>query len=148
MEFFERAAEARGRILRVQQWLEEPGSTSVDASRGKGVLLTFDIGRILVSADAAADALEITQIEDPAAVPGPLASLDEEEPWWAVLGNPITRAWPGATGDGASASVAHVRDVRLQFREDDENPKVVSLRLVGSEVCTAVETTQRSSARR
>ncbi len=136
IELFERAAEARARILRVDR-LDGVGSDSVIC--GLGYLLTFDVGRILVVADTDSGSLTLRQIDEPSTLSGSLVVQDEAEPWWRVAGNPITRVWPGAPGEGAAASTGALRDVRIQFREDEENPKVVSLRFEAGTVQVAME---------
>jgi hypothetical protein len=138
IEVFERAAEARGRILRVQQLVAADGSS--DASRGPGYLLTFDVGRVLVAADPAHEQLLVRQIEDAADVDSlQLDILVDEEPWWRVSGHPITRVWPGADAVDAAVSAESVRDLRLQFREDSEAPKVISLKYESGAVRVAEE---------
>jgi len=137
IEVFERAAEARARILRVEQLA--PGGVE-DPCCGAGFLLTFDVGRILVVAEPVPGRLGLRLLQDRSELAGSLRSLDEAEPWWRVLGQPLTRVWPGASGAGATAGDAEaIRDVRIQFREDDENPRVISLRLDAGAVCVARE---------
>jgi hypothetical protein len=68
-----------------------------------------------------------------------LLPLEEEEPWWRVMGNPITRVWPAATAAGAAASAGRLEAVRIQFREDEENPKVISLSFEGGAVRVTME---------
>lgn len=141
IELFERVAEARGRMLRVEQLVPAGGAS--DPRRGPGLLLTFDVGRILVVADPAHGRLLVRHIESAAEVEAiKRAPLDEEEPWWRVAGNSITRAWPGGAGagEGAAAGTGDLREVRLQFREDEENPKVISLRYDDGAVRVAEET--------
>jgi hypothetical protein len=133
IELFERAAEARGRILRVEQLVPE-GAGSNPAC-GAGYLLTFDVGRILVAPDAATGELRLTHVEQRGDVQGALLPLEEEEPWWRVVGNPITRAWQASGDAGTTASAGESSDVRIQFREDEENPKVISFRFEGGAVC-------------
>ena len=127
IELFERAAEARGRILRVEQILAAGGDP--DPSHGAGYLLTFDVGRILVAADRVHGRLLLRHVGSTAEVASiARAPLDEEEPWWKVSGHPITRAWPVDGGAGAASGAGDVHELRLQFRDDGENPKVISLR--------------------
>jgi hypothetical protein len=125
IEVFERAAEARARILRVQQ-LVSPGR-SADPSRAAGYLLTFDVGRILVVPAPSSEGLVVSQVEDSSEIEAELFLLDEEDPWWRVIGNSITGVWPGVAGQGASAGKGGASDLRLQFREDTDNPKVITL---------------------
>ncbi len=127
IELFERAAESRGRLLRAEQLVTADGDA--DPQRGAGYLLTFDVGRILVAADRAHQRLLLRHVAAPEEVQSiKLAPLDDEEPWWRVAGNTITRAWPGGDGEGAASGAGAVRELRMQFREDDESPKVIALR--------------------
>lgn len=126
IEIFERAVEAGGRLLRVEQ-LAPTGSVNQGPLRGLAYVLTFDVGRICVAADPATQSLSLRQVENPAELTGELIPLDEEEPWWKVVGNEITRVWPGTKGAGASSGTARVGDLHIQFRNDDESPRIVSL---------------------
>ena len=84
VDIFERAAKARGRILRVE-------ADRADALP-RILALTFDIGRIVVRpADGEIRAEVVTDRE---VLPPGLVPLDEEDPWWRVLGQPITAVWP------------------------------------------------------
>ena len=38
----------------------------------------------------------------------------------------VTRVWPGPSGAGALGASGEVRGFCIQFREDDDNPRVVS----------------------
>jgi hypothetical protein len=138
IELFERAAEAQGRLLRAEA-LSLPGGGSPSPERAGGYLITFDVGRIFVAADPSTGGLSIRQVESPDELSGELSALDDEDPWWRIIGNPITRVWPGSTGTGAAAGAGAVEDVRIQFREDQENPKVISLRFEGGEVGVSLE---------
>jgi hypothetical protein len=126
IEILERAAEGDGRVLRVEQLAPAGGST--DPTHGPGYLLTFDVGRVLVAAVPTTGSLLIRNIEAEDDIGAQLTLLDEEEPWWRVAGNAISRVWPETSGAGAEAGGEHVRGVRLQFRKDDDNPRIVSLR--------------------
>ncbi len=126
IELFERAVEASGRILRAERLL---AAGSGDPMRGPGYLLTFDIGRILVAADPKGERLLVREVPAGDDLAVRLASLDEEEPWWRVVGNVltrVTRVWPAPSGAGALGVSGEVRGFRIQFREDDDNPRVVS----------------------
>ena len=56
---------------------------------------------------------------------GPLSegaeSLDEADPWWTVIGEPLQGAWAVVDTDQRRLFV------ELQLRPDDENPKIVIL---------------------
>lgn len=137
IELFERVAEARARILRVER-LDTVGAPE-GPTAGAGYLLTFDAGRILVTADRSSESLVARQIEEPSELSGTLVCQDEAEPWWRVAGNSITRCWPGAGGEGAATSGGALCDLRLQFREDDDNPKVISLKFAAGAVRVELE---------
>ena len=126
IELLERAAEARGRLLRVEQLVSAGGGDTPE--RGAGFLLTFDAGRILIVADRVHEGLVYRHIESAEVLSDiQLRALDEEEPWWRLAGNPLTGAWLWAEGEGAATGSGAVAHVRLQFREPDQNPKLVAL---------------------
>ncbi len=130
LEIFERAARAHGRILRVEA--DRGGATA------RVLALTFDVGRILLRSDGSEVRAEAVADRD--ALPAGLVCLDEEEPWWRVLGQPLTAAWParggeatgGATGDALPA-------LKLRFRESDRNPRIVALTAAGPALRVALE---------
>ena len=127
LELFQRAADARGRIVRVEQLLS--AGAEENPAQGVGYLLTFDVGRILVAADPAHERLSLHHVETAEEIEAiKRVSLDEAEPWWRVAGNEITRVWPAGQGAGAEGGSEDVREVRIQFREDSESPRVISLR--------------------
>ena len=71
----------------------------------------------------------------PEAAPEGLSVLDEEDPWWRLLGNPLTAAWPGGVEDGIGAQgLTTLMIVKLRFREESDNPRVVQLDSAGSQV--------------
>jgi len=143
IELFERAAEVKGCFLKAEQLLE--ADSEGDPKRGPGYLLTFDVGRILIAADRKNARLLVRQIENRDEVDSVrLASLEEEEPWWRLAGNPLTRAWPCPDGSGASAS-DEISDLRMQFRADDESPHIVSLRYEAGAVCVALHDDKKPS---
>lgn len=113
-ELFERAASARGRILRVES----------DRAEGfpRVLALTFDVGRVVVRAEG--DALLAESAAERAALPSGLVPLDEEDPWWRVLGQPITGVWR-IGGDSAGRALA------LRFREPDQNPRLIGIAVAG-----------------
>ena len=134
-EIFERAASARGRILRVES----------DRADGlpRILVLTFDIGRILVL--PADGEIRVETVEDPSAIPRGLVPLDEEDPWWRVLGQPITAAWPVQAGvaevgeGGSGGGAAGLRAVKLRFRESDQNPRIVGITAAGPALRISLE---------
>lgn len=132
LEIFERAVMARGRILRSQA--DRAGPTP-------GVLaLTFDVGRIVIR--PADEGLQIEHVADADAAewPAGLESVDDEEPWWRLLGHPLTAAWSGGVEEGVAASGSgSLLVLKLRFREESDNPKIVRLEAVGRAVRVALE---------
>jgi len=118
---FERAAETKGKLLRVEG--DRPGPTP------RQLVLTFDVGRILIRPGG--DGLSATRVEDRSALPEGLVALDEEEPWWRLLGSPLARVW--APEGGLAGGVC------LQFRADDRAPRIVSLWAQGASVSVRLE---------
>jgi hypothetical protein len=132
-ELFEKAAEADARILKVDQLMESGADPTPE--QGIGYLLTFDVGRVLVLPDREKACLALREVPSAEEIEEiQLLSLSEEEPWWRVMGQSLTGAWPGARGEGASSSAGDPDEIRLQFRADEENPKVISLRYGGGRV--------------
>jgi hypothetical protein len=125
-ELFQRASGARAQILRVERMASSDGESSAPA-----FLLTFDVGRILVRSDPFTGSLRAEALESREAVSGPLACADEEEPWWRVLGAPLTAAW--------ESGAEEARGLRLRFRSDDDNPRVIALRPEGASVRASLE---------
>lgn len=130
LEILEQAAEARGKILRVQ---------ADRAGASVGVLvLTFDLGRVVVTPSE--EGLELEHVTDPAEIPGGLGSLDEEDPWWRLLGHPITAAWPGGVEEGVGArGLGSLMVLKLRFREESENPRVIRLEATGNSIRVSLE---------
>lgn len=130
LEVFERATSARGRLLRVEA--DRVGATP------RELLLTFDVGRVWVRPTD--DGLSAVHVEARDALPGDLSVLDEEEPWWRVLGQPLTAAWPGGieTAEGAQAG-GPLLALKLRFREATESPRVIVLDAAGSAVRVSLE---------
>lgn len=133
LEIFEKAVASGGRLLRVE---------GDRAGPKLGLLvLTFDIGRILVAADGAADGATLTvrHVLERAALPPGLVSLQEEEPWWRLLGHPLTAVWPGDVEWGTGArSLGPSTILKLRFREESENPRVITLAAVGGVVAVTL----------
>ena len=126
IELFERAVEAKARLLRVARFRGEgAGST--------GLLLSFDVGQIAVEPLAADDAgLAVSHPESADSPPQQLEPLDEEEPWWRLLGSPLTAVFPGT--DGAS-----LREIGLRFREPEGAARVVTLVTRGHSVAAILD---------
>lgn len=129
VDIFERAATARGRILRVE-------ADRADALP-RILALTFDIGRILIR--PADGEIRAEVVADREVLPPGLVPLDEEDPWWRVLGQPITAVWPV---EGEATPVAlqpKVRALKLRFRESDQNPRIVGITSAGPALRVSLE---------
>ena len=85
------------------------------------VCLRFDVTRLQIRAPEDRDGLACS-FSDATGAAASLEDARESEPWWRVLGNPLVRAWAIRDPEGASAELA------LQFRLDDANPRIISLR--------------------
>lgn len=132
-ELLERAAQTEARILKTEQLVESGAEPSPE--QGIGYLLTFDVGRILVLPDSQNACLALREVKNAEEVEAiQLVSLSEEEPWWRIMGQRLTRAWPGAQGEGALSTGSAPDQVRLQFRPDSDNPKIISLAYAGGRV--------------
>jgi hypothetical protein len=116
MQRFERVVEAGGVLLKAERFAGE------DPLLVAGLLLTFDVGRLLVEVAPGALTIRATVVETKDAVPAGMVAGAEEEPWWRVLGGPLTRVQ------------ATDRGVRLQFRADADNPRIIALENAGGEV--------------
>lgn len=180
LEIFERAVGSGGRLLKVE-------GDRVGSKLGL-LVLTFDIGRILVTADGAANGaangvadgaandaangaahdladgvaddgatdeatddgateerstdgatLRVRHVVERAALPPGLVSLQEEEPWWRLLGHPLTAVWPGDVEWGTGArSLGPSTILKLRFREESQNPRVITLAAVGGVVAVTL----------
>jgi len=130
LEILERVASAGGKILRAE---------GDRAGASVGVLtLTFDVGRVVIA--PAEDGRAIAGVDSREGLPDVLGSLDEEEPWWRLLGQPLTAAWPGGVEEGVGASgLGKLMVVKLRFREETENPRVVRLEATGSAIRVSLE---------
>ena len=130
LELFERAVEAGGRLLRAEgvpvgQALEQ-------------LVLTFDVGRIVVRADV--DGLSARHAMERDVLPGDLVSLGEEEPFWRLIGQPITAAWPGGTESAAGATGSGSTGTwKLRFRAPEENPRVIVIESKGGSMRVSLE---------
>jgi hypothetical protein len=97
---------AHARLLRVES--DDPRSLS----------LLFDRGALRVSVIDGALELELSGSE---AAGSGAARLDEDDPWWTVLGHPLCGAWSLQDGEGRRTAL------ELQLRPDGESPKVLTL---------------------
>ena len=105
VELLERVIEAQGRLLGVSH---EP----VPGGGARRLVLRFDVDTVSIEGAAG--------LTGSAAEPGGnVGGIDagEEEPWWAVLGNPLARV--ERRDDGS---------LLLQFRADHESPRIFGVR--------------------
>lgn len=114
MELLERVVETGGQLLRVER---DPA----------GLLLTFDVGRVRFRATPGGDGVAAELLAPGADASAGAVDAGEQEPWWRLLGNPLTAVWPEA---GA---------LRLRFRPESANPKVVRLAIAGGGVQAVLE---------
>jgi len=129
MERLQRAAEAGGRVLKAERL--DPGGAG-EAQCAAAFLVTFDVGRLLLSVDPGSGELTSFYLEPGDEAPSGLVDVAGEEPWWRILGAPLVRVWAGepAVGGGRRESAGPSqggRGLLLQFREDDANPRIVAL---------------------
>ncbi len=118
VEIFERVVSAGGQILNVERTERELAGVS-DASAI--LVFTFEIGRIAVRFGARDRTLAVDLIASREELPPDLVSATEEEPWWRVLGAPLSQV-SLRESDGE-------RSIRLQFRPDEQHPRRVLLSL-------------------
>ncbi len=130
LEIFERAVASGGRLLRVEADRLGP--------RPEHLVLTFDIGRIGIRTRDGALAVE--HYAERAELPEGLLSLAEEEPWWRLLGHPLTAVWPGEAREGAGAvGLTSASLLKLRFRQESENPRVVVLEAGDGSLAVSLE---------
>ena len=129
VDIFERAATARGRILRVE-------ADRADALP-RILALTFDIGRIVVR--PADGEIRAEVVDDRVALPPGLVPLDEEDPWWRVLGQPITAVWPVESEAAPVRTQTRLEALKLRFRESDQNPRIVGITAAGPALRVSLE---------
>ncbi len=104
-------------------------------TRNVGVRLTFSSGRLLVEVARDRRSLRVESgLEVDFDSEAEVLRADEDEPWWALIGNDLVQARRTAGEPDAPT------ELELQFRPDGENPKLVTLALVAGEL--------RASARR
>jgi hypothetical protein len=120
-ELLGRVAAVSGRLLRVER---EPALAGAAPGASAALRLTFDVGRLeLRSAPGEELSVEVLEAGAPRH-PGLLAA-DEDEPWWRLLGFPVARVL------GPDPARLPRAALRLQFRRDDETPRVVALSVEG-----------------
>jgi len=126
VEVFERAAAEGGRLLKVDQLPLAAGS----GNDAVALVLTFDVGRILVSFDSASSCLVATHVAELEDVPSGTVDASEAEPWWRLLGAPIV----GVTEAEAGACL------RLEFQVSGARPRTLALASDGIRLRAAIET--------
>ncbi len=93
------------RLLRVEA--NGPRELSLRFDRGEVQILLVDGGlEIELGGGSSSQATEL---------------LDEADPWWTVLGDPLQGAWSVVDTDGRRLAI------ELQLRLDGENPKLITL---------------------
>ena len=122
MELLEKVAREGGQLLRVETQIDGPAGEVISA-----LILTFDVARVLLCIDAASGSLDEQQVEADASMPSNWVSVDDEEPWWRVLGNPLSRVLEIDAGSGSVG-------VALQFRKDSDNPRRIALLAHGTDL--------------
>ncbi len=125
-ELLERAAD-KGAVLLRAETLPTPGSSDLVAA----LLLTFDLGRVLVRSDPTRSELELEYLEPGAEMTADLQDAAGQEPWWRVLGGALARVW--SRGPGLAQGTC------LQFRADEQNPRIITLEPRGASVAVRLE---------
>jgi hypothetical protein len=94
------------------------------ARASSALRLTFDVGVVTLRPGEEGRDFEVQLEGVPDAGSEVFVSASEEDPWWRVMGSPLTRVQARAAGG-----------VWVQFREDRENPRrfVVFLKYGGIE---------------
>ena len=126
IELFERAVRGGGQLLAVGVRLLDGSSDRVGS-----LMLTFDLGRITVSVEPVHRSLLVEFIDSTDAAPPGLEDASEKEPWWRLLGNPVARVWEAGSGPEGTLC--------LQFRADDQSPRIVTLEPQAGSVSICLE---------
>ena len=126
MELLERAA-GTGAVLLQAEARSAAGSDELVTA----LLLTFDVGRVLLRANPRRAELEAELLEPDARPPAEVESAAEQEPWWRVLGEPLVRVW--------SMGPALASGICMQFRADEKEPRIITLEPQGASVRVRLE---------
>jgi len=103
MEVLENAASVGAQLLKAERLAPSGNGETPLAS---ALLLTFDVGRVLLTADPARGRLVADPIPDVESLPGGLVDASEDEPWWRLLGCALAQA----------TTATEPASVRLDFR--------------------------------
>lgn len=122
MELLERVVGAGGQLLRVELQVDAPADLATNGV--SALLLTFDVGRVLLRNDPASGLLGEQILEAGESTPSDWQNADDEDPWWRVLGSPLSRVSDIDSGKG-------VEGVALQFRPDGDNPRRIAVVALG-----------------
>ena len=90
----------------------------VESHGPRTLSLRFDRGELQVRLEDGGLELELG---GPASLDELAESLDETDPWWTVIGEPLQGAWAKRDTDRRRLVL------ELQLRTDGENPKIVTL---------------------
>jgi hypothetical protein len=112
-EIFERVAQARGQLLRVER---APLAGPAGARISSAVRLTFDVGVLTLRPGGSQGDLEVEVGHPTDAGPPVFVSASEEDPWWRVIGCPLIRVQVRAAGG-----------LHVQFQGDRDNPRRFAL---------------------
>jgi hypothetical protein len=126
VEVFERAAAVGGQLLQAER-LPSAGGSDDDAV---ALLLTFDVGRILVSFDSETSRPVATHLAEAEDVPDGFVNANEEEPWWRLLGTPLVHA--AASEDAAV--------LRLEFQVAEARSRTLAVVTDGVRLRATLET--------
>ena len=124
MERLNRVVEAKGRLLKAERM------GGMGPMVAPAFILTFDVGRLLIELEPASGGLRSVHLESADEVPSGVELASEDEPWWRVMGSPLARVWAGEIG---------AQGMRLQFREDADNPRIITLLPSGADVQVRLE---------
>ena len=127
-ELFEQAADAGAQLLRVEKRVHA-GDVDLHAS---ALLLTFDVGRILVTAEPARNVLVATHVESAEASPAGLTDASEEEPWWRLLGAPLS----------AARETPDAMRIELRFAMGEGRSRAAILQLHAARVHASLQTAE------
>ncbi len=132
MERLQRAAEARARLLKAERLGRETSGAT------PGFLLTFEEGRLLIRVEAASGEVHSVFLESREGLAEGLFDAGEDDPWWRVMGSPLTRVWAGESPRGDP------QGMRLQFRDDQDSPRIVALVADGNRIRAFIDPKSRS----